>query len=468
MVPHPPIIMKEVGRGEEKKIQRTIDSYTECARVIGELAPDLIVVATPHTVMYSDYFAVSPGSGAYGDMGAFGSPGVSFSVKYDEAFTRELDRECRRRGIAAGTLGEKPKYRRLDHGTMIPLYFIDRFYSSERYRLVRIGLSGQSYEAHYILGMLIKELSEKLGRRCVFIASGDLSHCQKEDGPYGYKAAGPEYDEKLVSVMKGADFASLFDFDYDFIEEAEQCGHRAFVMMAGALDRCAVDTTFLSHEATFGVGYGLCYYIPTGRDERRGFLELQRSRAKAAMERRRDSEDGHVALARFTVEAFTELGVVPHIEKGWAVAGERRLEIERELLAERGGAFTSIKKDGTLRGCIGTIAPSEENLASEIIHNAVSACSRDPRFSRVRPDELKDLVYSVDVLNPPERVDSISELDPKVYGVIVSKGGRRGLLLPDLPGVDTVERQLEIAANKGGISMSEEPDIQRFTVTRHH
>lgn len=467
MVPHPPIIMNEVGHGEEKKIQRTIDSYTECAKKIAELAPDLIIVATPHTVMYSDYFSVSPGKVASGDMGSFRAPQVSFQVSYDEEFTTELDRMCRKRNFAAGTMGERPKYRRLDHGTMIPLYFINRFYSPERYKLVRIGLSGQSYEKHYELGMMLKELSERLDRRAVFIASGDLSHCQREDGPYGYKKVGPEYDERLISCMKKADFASLFDFDYDFIEEAEQCGHRSFVMMAGALDRTRVEATYLSHEATFGVGYGICYYIPEGQDESRAFLDTYIEKKKLAMEKRIGAEDGFVKLARFTVESFIGRGVVPHIEGGYAVAEKERLKLDRELLSRRAGAFTTLKKDGMLRGCIGTIAPTENTLAEEIIHNAVSASSRDPRFSKVRYDELPSLTYSVDVLNPPQEVDSVDDLDPRVYGVIVSKGHRRGLLLPDLSGVDTVERQLEIAAEKGGIRMSEDPVIERFTVTRH-
>jgi AmmeMemoRadiSam system protein A len=129
----------------------------------------------------------------------------------------------------------------------------------------------------------------------------------------------------------------------------------------------------------------------------------------------------------------------------------------------------SLKVDGALRGCIGTIAPTWPSLAEEICANAISAAARDPRFDPVRPDELGDLVYDVDVLGEPELVAGIDELDPRRYGVIVScADGRRGLLLPDLDGVDTVEEQVEIAARKGGIDLfGDAYRLERFEVVRH-
>ena len=137
------------------------------------------------------------------------------------------------------------------------------------------------------------------------------------------------------------------------------------------------------------------------------------------------------------------------------------------MTTQQAGAFVSLHKNGQLRGCIGTIAPTCDNLAWEIVQNAFSACSRDPRFSPVRPDELDELEYSVDVLGTPEPVDSPAALDPKTYGVIVSCSGRRGLLLPDLDGVDSVEAQLSIALQKGGIRENEPYKIERFKVVRH-
>jgi len=135
-------------------------------------------------------------------------------------------------------------------------------------------------------------------------------------------------------------------------------------------------------------------------------------------------------------------------------------------LSRRAGVFVSIKKDGMLRGCIGTYLPTKENLAAEIIANAVKAATEDPRFPPVRPEELPRLKVSVDVLSPPEPCTE-ADLDPKRYGVIVEKGWRLGLLLPDLEGVDTVEEQLRIAKMKAGIPPDEPCKIYRFTVERH-
>ncbi|WP_300957931.1 AmmeMemoRadiSam system protein A, partial [Faecalibaculum rodentium] len=135
---------------------------------------------------------------------------------------------------------------------------------------------------------------------------------------------------------------------------------------------------------------------------------------------------------------------------------------------EAAGVFVSVHKDGQLRGCIGTTEPVTTNVTTEIMQNAVSAVSRDPRFPAVQPWELEDLDINVDVLMPAEVIDSPDQLDVKKYGVIVSKGGKRGLLLPDLEGVDTVEKQLEIAKQKAGLSPQETGcTLQRFEVVRH-
>ncbi|MFN3396356.1 MAG: AmmeMemoRadiSam system protein A [Thermodesulfovibrionales bacterium] len=137
-------------------------------------------------------------------------------------------------------------------------------------------------------------------------------------------------------------------------------------------------------------------------------------------------------------------------------------------MKERAGVFVSIKKQGQLRGCIGTFMPSCRNVAEEIIRNAICSATEDPRFPPVQEDELESLSYSVDILSTPEKVKDLKELDPKRYGVIVASGGRRGLLLPNLEGVDTVEEQLRIARLKAGIFEGEKIDIFRFEVRRYH
>ncbi len=142
-------------------------------------------------------------------------------------------------------------------------------------------------------------------------------------------------------------------------------------------------------------------------------------------------------------------------------------DLPEEMLTKRAGVFVSIKKHGELRGCIGTFLPTRKNIAEEIQRNAISAGCEDPRFYPVTAEELPELEYSVDVLTEPRPVYSLDELDPKKYGILVQKGFRSGLLLPDLEGVDTVEQQLNIALAKAGISPNEKYQIKKFEVVRH-
>ena len=454
MVPHPPIIIPEIGCGEEVKIRKTSDSYRKAAEKIAEWKPDTVIVVSPHSVMYADYFHISPGTGAKGDFGQFRVPQVKFCVDYDTEFVKVLVQEAEARDIPAGTLGEREK--RLDHGTMVPLYFLDQY--MQDYRIVRIGLSGMPLTVHYELGECIRKTAELLDREVVIIGSGDLSHKLKEDGPYGFQKEGPEYDERIMDVMGRGAFGELFDFSEDFCDKAAECGHRSFTIMAGALDGLKVKAERLSHQGTFGVGYGICTYEVTGNDPQRYFLEQYRREQREAAERRKGSEDVYVQLARETVETYVRTGKKIRVPEG----------LPEEMYSRRAGVFVSLKEEGRLRGCIGTITPVRRNVAEEIIENGISAAARDPRFHAVEPEELDRLEYSVDVLGETEEIDSPEELDVKRYGVVVSRGYRRGLLLPDLEGVDTVEEQIEIARRKAGIPEdAEDIRLERFEVVRH-
>ena len=454
MVPHPPIILPEVGKGEERKISATAGAYDRAADLIRELGPETIVVISPHSAMYYDYFHISPGDAAEGDMGRFGAPDVRMRAEYDRKFVNELSDLAEKNGFPAGTLGERDG--ELDHGTMVPLFYVNRHY--REYRLVRIGLSGLPLADHYRLGQLIRETSEQLGRRIVVIGSGDLSHRLLKEGPYGFAEEGPEYDSRIMDVMGRAAFDELLDFDGDFCSRAAECGHRSFCVMAGALDGKTVKTERLSHEGTFGVGYGVCTYRVTGDDMERKMLDKWKTRQKREQGPKPLDDDPFVRLARYAVTVQINEGVKPELPEG----------LPDEMLNRRAGVFVSIHRSGQLRGCIGTILPTRRCIAEEIMENAVSAATRDPRFPAVRAYELDSLEISVDELSAPERIRSVSELDVRRYGVIVSKGLRKGLLLPNLEGVDTAEEQVSIAMRKAGIPDQEDGVLmERFEVVRH-
>lgn len=454
MLPHPPLIVPDVGRGEEKKIEDTVCAYREAAKRIGEIKPETIVLISPHQTMYADYFHISPGKKAKGDLGQFRAGGVKTEVWYDTEFVEKLCRLADIRGLPAGTMGEREK--KLDHGTMVPLYFVEQYW--KEYRLVRIGLSGLPLIRHYELGQCIQRAAEALDRKTVLIGSGDLSHRLKEDGPYGYREEGPAYDRRIMDVMGRAAFGELLEFSEDFCEKAGECGHRSFTMMAGALDRTRVEAEVLSYEGPFGVGYGICCFAPCGGDPGRNFGEQHEEKERKEMRERRAKEDAYVSLARKTIEEYIRSGKRIEAPEG----------LPEEMYGRKAGVFVSIKEDGRLRGCIGTVCGVQSCVAEEIIENAVNASTRDPRFSPIEPEELDRLVISVDVLGDMERISSPEELDVKKYGVVVTKGYKRGLLLPDLDGVNTVEEQIAIAKDKAGIGTGEEVELERFEVIRHY
>ena len=453
MVPHPPLIVPEVGRGGEKQIEATARAYEQVAEEIAELRPETIILPSPHTGVYVEYFHISPGSEAHGSFKSFGAPQVSFTQEYDKELADMIEYLAIMKNFPAGTSGERLK--EFDHGVMVPLYFIRKKWTD--FRLVRMGFSCQPLTEHYKMGQIIREAVERLGRRAVFVASGDLSHRLKKDGPYGLSPEGPVYDERIMDVCGRGAFGELFDFSERFRDKAGECGHRSFVIMAGALDGVAVEAKALSHEGVTGVGYGICTFKPKGPDESRHFLEQYTRRMEAEMKEKREKEDAFVRLARMSVESIVRFGQkLPMPE-----------DLPLELTYPRAGVFVSIHKFGRLRGCIGTIQPVRSCVAEEIIENAVNAATRDPRFDPITEKELEWLDINVDVLGDPEPIDSPEQLDVKRYGVIVSAGGQRGLLLPDLEGVDTVHDQIDIARRKAGIRIGTKMKLERFEVIRH-
>ena len=419
------------------------------------LRPETVVVTSPHSTMYADYFHVSPGEGAVGDFGAFRAPEVKVTAVYDDELARAIGEACREAGVDGGTAA--PREPQLDHGTMVPLRFLQEV--TPACKVVRIGLSGMSPLQHYRFGVSIALAAERLGRRVVHIASGDLSHKLLPEGPYGFAAEGPTFDRECMAALGSGDFLRLLSIDPALSEGAAECGLRSFWIMAGVLDGLSVHAEALSYEGPFGVGYGVAAFRVTGVDASRRIGEAFAAAEAARQEARRAAEDDYVKLARYSLETF--------------VKTRQRAALPEALLpaltTRRAGVFVSLKKDGQLRGCIGTFQPTTASVAEEIVQNAVSAGAEDPRFSPVEPEELADLVYSVDVLTPPESVEDETALDAAKYGIIVEgMGGRRGLLLPALPGVNDVAEQVTIARKKGGIGANEPVKLYRFEVVRHH
>lgn len=459
-VPHPPLIVPDVGRGDEKRIRATVEAYGKAARELLERGPNCLVVTSPHAPLFRDGFHVTTDAGLDGDMARFRAPHARIHAECDVELAREI--VARANGAGIPCVGSDRYRDDMDHGTYVPLHFVREGFRDMDPEaaaaadlpcpIVRIGLSGLSPQMHRQLGRIVAEAAEALGRRVGFVASGDLSHKLLPDGPYGFAPEGPVFDERIGRVFAEGDLDALFDFDEDFCEAAAECGLRSFQIMAGALDGADCEIAMLSNEGPFGVGYGVATCMP----------KVSEARGEGDGPQGDDPDDSgmdpHIALARLSVETYVRTGRPARLPD----------DVPADLLGRRAGVFVSLHEHGDLRGCIGTISATTGSIAEEILRNGICACSEDPRFPPVCPDELDYLDYSVDVLGDAEPIASPSQLDPRRYGVIVTKGWKRGLLLPNLDGVDTVEDQLSIAKRKAGINPADgNVQLERFEVVRY-
>ncbi|HZK70271.1 MAG TPA: AmmeMemoRadiSam system protein A [Clostridia bacterium] len=466
ILPHPPIIVPTVGRGSEKAADATIQAVKRVAKEIAKDNPSTIIITSPHAPCFRDYVYISDSEILSGNFAGFNCPQIKLDFENNTSLASLISENAIFTGIGAGGIGlrEKEKYGisdELDHGAMVPLYFISQ--ELHNFKIVHISTPFMPFDELYQFGNCIRDAVEQSDERIVFVASGDLSHRLTHDAPAGYNPKGHEYDDYLIDKLNNSDIEGLLHTEESFLEAAGECGTRSFIIMLGALDGKEIKTDIYSYEGPFGVGYLVSKVNVHEKanindisadivNSKNSICNLSNSVGKLD----RDKSD-YVKLAREALETF--------------VKENRRIKapdwLPSQFLNNRAGVFVSIKKNGQLRGCIGTISPTKKNLAEEIINNAISAGTQDPRFRAVRESELSDLVYSIDVLGAPEKIASIDELDVKRYGVIVTSGFRRGLLLPDLDGVDTPEEQIDIALQKAGIESHENYSMERFEVIRY-
>jgi AmmeMemoRadiSam system protein A len=457
-MPHPPIVIPEIGKGEEKKISSTNESLHQLGREIAEKSPGTIIVITPHGTMFQDALALAYEDNIQGSFKNFGVPQVSLTLEINKALTNRIFELAMQEDIPAvmatnELLDQYDTSISIDHGVLVPIYFIDKYYKD--YKLIHITYAPLSDMELYKFGMIITKAVEDLNEKVVFIASGDLSHRLKQEGPYDYSPYGEKFDKEFLDRLKEGNVMGLFNMDKETVCSAGECGRRSVFIMLGALEGKKFYGDLLSYEGTFGVGYGVMRIniVSEGSSKLKELEELK----KTVQQKKLTQSDPYVRLARESLTTYLTTGKPMKDVPSYVI---------EEMKNTRRGVFVSLKKYGELRGCIGTFIPTTGSIAEEIIRNAVEAGVDDPRFGAVEEEELLDIDFSVDVLTEPETAER-NELDPKEYGVIVTSGRRRGLLLPDLEGVDTVEEQLSISLQKAGIGKNESFTIEKFKVIRH-
>jgi AmmeMemoRadiSam system protein A len=323
------------------------------------------------------------------------------------------------------------------HGFEVPMYYLSKDLRPDTI-VQQILVTEPSYEYYFQFGKHFGEQASASPRRYAIVASGDLSHVLKAEGPYGYDPAGPKLDKLIVQAVRAANAAALLNIDPLILEAGAECGLRSILFLLGAMESTALRPQVLSYEGPFGVGYLVTSFEPKP-------IAVPGS-------------DAYTALARSAIDHYLSTGrLLPAPNAPGAP------------LKKPDGAFVSLRRtDGSLRGCIGTTQPTKKSLASEIISNAAAAATLDGRFEPVTLGELPDLQVSVDVLTKPKPVRSIAGLNPKQDGLIVkAKDGRTGVLLPNIEGVDSTEKQIAICREKAGIADNETVALATFRVRRY-
>ena len=432
ITPHPPIMVPEVGRESIAAVIKSIEAMAELTKRLIACGAESLVLISPHAPLEADSFVAYDGPQVYGDFSNFRAPETGFAAPVDEELLSAIKNAAASKHYQVTTLPEHD----LDHGSTVPLYFL--LQNGWEGKVVLLGYSFLSNEDHLRFGSCIKNAVDQVGRRVAFIASGDLSHRLMPNAPAGYNPQAHIFDDEVVEALRSNSPQRIVDIDHNLRRLAGECGYRSMLMAIGATSDLPSQCEVLNYEAPFGVGY-LVAQLTNQPDERVR------------------EEFDPPALARRAVETFVRSeNVLPPPE---TVSG---------FMRSRAPCFVSLKmRNGDLRGCIGTIEPAKASLAEEIIANAISAATSDPRFDPVSEFELEELRYSVDVLSPAEEA-VMADLDPSVFGVIVEdeSGSRRGLLLPDIPGIEGAKQQVEIAARKAGIDEDEPIKLYRFRVER--
>jgi AmmeMemoRadiSam system protein B/AmmeMemoRadiSam system protein A len=317
-----------------------------------------------------------------------------------------------------------------EHSIEVQLPFLQHF--KKDVKIVPIVFSHTSGNMYKEIGMEIAEVLGRLGRDVVIIASSDMTHYEPE-------AQTKRKDHSAIEAILRLDSDELLE--RIAAQNITMCGYAPVVALVSAAKAMGAGSAKLVRYQTSGETSG-DYSSVVGYA---GLIIL------------RETVSPLVKLAHEAIDAY--------VREGRIIKTPAMLALEME---DQAGAFVSIHKDGELRGCIGTFEPSRRNVAEEVIINSISAATRDPRFSPLEEEDLKDLDISVDILTSPEPIDGKEHLNPKKYGVIVQRGARRGLLLPDLEGVDTVEQQIDICCSKADIMPGEKVRLYRFEVKRYH
>ena len=406
---HPPILLPEVGGAESQRVQATAHAMQELDAILMAAPATLAIVISPH----------SPSSRVGGDLARFRAPQVRVEADVDLDLASKLVADGQRAGFAL-TWAEDSE---LDHGVVVPLHLLPRTMKSKH--CVFLGVSGWPLQRFLAFGGWLQQWLQHRG--AILIASGDLSHRLTPDAPYGFRPEGPVFDRLVIDALRGHDWQRIEGVDPDLVEEAGECGLRPLAILLGAARAAGLTSQVLSYEGPFGVGYPVVAF--TGA---RVVLDIQ-------------------DLGRRAIETY--------LRSHQLIEPPEPIPMEWQAPS---AAFVTLRKNGAMRGCVGSTRPTEATAAHELIRYAIASAVRDPRFHPVRLDEVPLLSIRVQLLDPAEPLTDITRIDPRTDGIIVRSGDRQALLLPGIEEIVTPEQQLRAACQKAGIDRHAALQVERF------
>jgi AmmeMemoRadiSam system protein A len=422
LVAHPPILLTEVGGAQSARVRVTAYAMQRLDGILSAVDAALVVVVSPHSPSSMTSLPVRRAAHAAGDLSRFRAPQIRVEAQVDVALAAALVVDGQRAGFSL-TWAEESE---LDHGVVVPLYALARTMANKR--CIFLGVSGWPLHRFVEFGAWLQGRLQD--RSAILIASGDLSHRLTPDAPYGFRPEGPVFDRKVIDALRARAWEQIEALDPDLVEEAGECGLRPLAILLGAGRAAHLNSEVLSYEGPFGVGYPVVAF--TAADTQKVVLDIQ-------------------ALGRHAIDTY--------LRTRQLIQPPEPIPVE---LQAPSAVFVTLRKHGELRGCVGSVRPTEATAAHELIRYAVASAVRDPRFDPVRLDEVSALTIKVQLLDPPEPVSDIARLDPHTYGVIVRHRDRQALLLPDIEGIDTAEQQVLAACQKAGIDRRAPLELERF------
>lgn len=435
---HAPIVIPEIAGDRADECATSTFAMREAARALVAHEVDVCVLVSPHAPRSRTRWGIGHGEQLGGSFARFGHAGLALTFRGAPHAATLLAHEAERRGLACLAAPTDD----LDHGSLVPLYFLHE--AGYRGRVLLIALPYPNTGSELTFGAAIRAAADESGQRWAVLASGDMSHRLTRDAPAGYAPRARAFDDGFVARLRATDLHGAISLPADLIEVAAEDVVQSTSVAAGAIDFAMRNARVFAYEGPFGVGYCEALLYSAHGPERSAHADASPETARKQV----------VDLAVQAIEARLrgESLDVPTLPPPWD---------------EPRAVFVTLRSpDGELRGCIGRTEPLAKSLAAEVIDCAAAAATRDHRVAPVAEAELASLQVEVSVLSPVVPVTRREDLDPARFGVVVRHGERRGVLLPGIEGIDSVDEQLRIALQKGHIDPAAPYRIECFTVDK--